>query len=129
MQQYQKQTICDRNSVDAGLCDEKSLGAFILEPNATERARSALISTAVNLTDPRPIKYPVKKTGFYCVSTFAFTDDDYKGIVTFRNAYGELPAPQIPKLAFYGGLTILYALIGVYVGFMIDTTRIIADNI
>lgn len=101
--------------MDAGLCDEKSLGAFILEPNATARARSALISTAVNLTDPHPIKYPVKKTGFYCVSTFAFTDDDYKGIVTFRNAYGELPAPQIPKLAFYGGLTILYALIGVYV--------------
>lgn len=40
---------------------------------------------------------------------------EYEGVVTFRNAYGELPATQVPKLAFYGGLTILYALMGVYV--------------
>ena len=36
--------------------------------------------------------------------------------MTFRNAYGELPAAQIAKLPFYGGLTIVYAVIGVYVG-------------
>lgn len=67
------------------------------------------------MTDPKPIKYPVSKTGFYCVTTYPFTDMEYEGVVTFRNAYGELPATQVPKLAFYGGLTILYALMGVYV--------------
>lgn len=67
------------------------------------------------MTNPKPIKYPVSKTGFYCVTTYPYTDMEYEGVVTFRNAYGELPATQVPKLAFYGGLTILYALMGVYV--------------
>lgn len=38
-------------------------------------------------------------------------------MVTFRNSYGELPAAQIAKLPFYGGLTIVYAVIGWYVPF------------
>lgn len=40
---------------------------------------------------------------------------EYKGAVIFRNAYGELPAAQIAKLPFYGGLTIAYAVIGMSV--------------
>jgi hypothetical protein len=62
---------------------------------------------------PQPINYPIKKTGYYCVGTSAFTDNDYTAIVEFRNAYGELPASQIPKLPFYGGLAIAYAVVGV----------------
>jgi hypothetical protein len=54
----------------------------------------------------------VKKTGYYCVGTTAFSNDDYTAIVEFRNAFGELPAAQIAKLPFYGGLTITYAVIG-----------------
>jgi len=57
----------------------------------------------------------VKKTGYYCVGTTAFSQDDYTAIVEFRNAFGELPAAQIAKLPFYGGLTITYAVIGAYV--------------
>ena len=34
----------------------------------------------------------------------------------FRNAYGELPGAQIPKLPFYGGLTIVYAVIAYFGG-------------
>jgi hypothetical protein len=41
----------------------------------------------------------------------------YTAAVEFRNAYGELPAAQIAKLPFYGGITIVYAVIGVYVRF------------
>ncbi|EEP80129.1 conserved hypothetical protein [Uncinocarpus reesii 1704] len=119
-----KETLCHHDNIKAGLCDEKSLGMFILEPNATTRARSTLVTMAVNLTDAQPIKYPVKKSGFYCVVTFPFSGDDYSGIVTFRNAYGELSAPQIPKLAFYGGLTIFYAVIGV-----IATTSLIVPPV
>lgn len=61
------------------------------------------------------MKYPVRKTGFYCVSTYAYSGQDYKAVVTFRNSYGELPAAQIAKLPFYGALTIVYAVIGAYV--------------
>jgi len=46
------------------------------------------------------------------VMTYGFSADEYRAIVTFRNAYGELPAAQIAKLPFYGGLTIVYAVIG-----------------
>lgn len=62
-----------------------------------------------------PINYPIKKTGYYCVAAFGFPDGDFKGVVEFREAYGELPATQIPKLPFYGGITILYAVVVVYV--------------
>lgn len=36
----------------------------------------------------------------------------------FRNAYGELPGTQIPKLPFYGGITILYFFVAVFWGFL-----------
>lgn len=36
----------------------------------------------------------------------------------FKNSYGELPGSQIAKLPFYGGLTILYALMLALWGFL-----------
>lgn len=39
----------------------------------------------------------------------------YTATVEFRNAYGELPAAQIAKLPFYGGITLVYAVIAWYV--------------
>lgn len=49
------------------------------------------------------------------MSTYGYSGQDYTAVVEFRNAYGELPAAQIAKLPFYGGLTIVYAVIGMYV--------------
>lgn len=69
----------------------------------------------VDLNDPKPITYYIKKTGFYCVNTKGLSEVNYKAAVEFRNAYGELPAAQIAKLPFYGGLTIVYAVIGMSV--------------
>lgn len=109
----QKETICDPENVDKKLCKQEELGAFILSENATEKSINPIISKAVHLKDPSPIKYDVRRTGYYCVATYS--DSDYKGVVEFRNSYGELPAAQIAKLPFYGGLTIVYAVIGVYV--------------
>jgi hypothetical protein len=108
-------TICDQANVDANLCTKEELGSFILAANATEASQSAILSKAINLKDPIAINYPVKKTGFYCVSTYAYSGHDYKGVVEFRNAYGELPAAQIPKLPFYGALTIVYTVVGLSV--------------
>ena len=57
----------------------------------------------------------MKKTGFYCVSTYGYSAPEYQAVIEFRNSYGELPAAQIAKLPFYGGMTIVYAVIGMYV--------------
>lgn len=43
---------------------------------------------------------------------------EYRVIVEFRNAYGELPAAQVPKLPFYGGAAIVYAVVGIFWGFL-----------
>ena len=53
----------------------------------------------------------MKRTGYYCVGTFAFDEADYDGVVTFRNAFGELPAAQIAKLPFYAAITLVYAFV------------------
>lgn len=74
-----------------------------------------MLATTIHLNQPDAINYAVRETGFYCVSTYGFSGQDYKAIVSFNNAYGELPATQIAKLPFYGALTIIYAVIGVYV--------------
>ena len=54
---------------------------------------------------------------------YEFTDDSFSAVVEFRNAYGELPAAQIPKLTFYGVLTIVYAVIGAFWAFLYAQNR------
>ena len=99
----------------AGFCKDDQLGEFILSSNSSE-SKNPIISQAVHIKDPgEPLRYEVKRTGFYCVRTFGYTASEYKAVVEFRNAYGELPAAQIAKLPFYGGLTIVYAVIGMRV--------------
>lgn len=63
------------------------------------------------MKDPPEIKYPIKRTGYYCVGTYGYAADTYKAVVEFRNSYGQLPAAQIAKLPFYGGLAIVYAVV------------------
>ncbi|KAJ5496726.1 Transmembrane receptor eukaryota [Penicillium fimorum] len=118
-----KETICDASNVEAKICTKEQLGSFVLTSNATDVSSSPIISTAIHLNNPDAVKYPVRKTGFYCVSTYAYSGEDYKGVVTFRNSYGELPAAQIAKLPFYGALTIVYAVIGVFWGFLYVQNR------
>ncbi|KAG5300819.1 transmembrane protein [Histoplasma ohiense] len=122
-EKVQKEPICDQENIAAKLCTQEQLGSFILAENATKISKSPIVSTAINLKDPKPINYPIAKTGFYCVSTYAFSGDDYEGVVTFSNSYGELPAPQIPKLPFYGALTIVYAVIGIFWAFLYVQNR------
>lgn len=110
-------TVCEESHVSAGFCDGSKLGEFILGAKTNESANK-VFTQAVHLSEPQPIKYPIKNTGYYCIFTEGFTASEYRAIAEFRNAYGELPAAQIPKLPFYGGITILYALIAVFWGFL-----------
>ena len=104
------------SSLDKTLAIVLNVLRDILSSNATEVSKSPIISKSIHLQDPIAVNYPVKKTGFYCVSTYGYSGRDYSATVEFRNAYGELPAAQIAKLPFYGALTIVYAVIGMYVG-------------
>lgn len=49
------------------------------------------------------------------MGTYGFSTDEWKAAVEFRNAYGELAATNIAKLPFYGGLTIVYAVVAMCV--------------
>lgn len=104
--------------VKQGICNATNKGEFVLAPNATEKSHTLILSKAVHLNNPTPINYPIKKTGYYCVITEGFNIEKYNAVVEFRNAYGELPATQIPKLPFYGGMSILYALVTVFWAFL-----------
>jgi hypothetical protein len=52
------------------------------------------------------------------VGTWGQAAQEYRAAVEFRNAYGELPAAQIAKLPFYGGLTLVYAVMGIFWAFL-----------
>ena len=117
------ETICDADNINAGLCKDESRGAFILAPNATTLSRNPISNEAIHLKDPRAIQYPIRRTGYYCVSTYAFSSHDYNAVVEFRNSYGELPAAQIAKLPFYGGLTLTYAVLGAFWAFLYFQNR------
>lgn len=108
---FQKEFICNDASVQASFCSQEQIGQFILNANATEDQKKRILTQAVHLKDPTPLKYDVKRTGYYCVGTWGYSAGDYKAVVEFRNAYGELQAAQIPKLPFYGALTIVYAVL------------------
>ncbi|KAK1068473.1 Membrane protein ptm1 [Friedmanniomyces endolithicus] len=105
--------ICDEPSVTAGYCNGTDIGSFILAPNATAASRQEIITQAIHLKDPPPINYPIKRTGYYCVGTFAYKPptQEFKAVLEFRNAFGELPAAQIAKLPFHAALTISYAFL------------------
>jgi hypothetical protein len=91
----QRQDICEDENISNGYCNSTEIGEFILAENATDISKNLIFTQAIHLNELAPINYPIKKTGYFCVATYGFTGDDYSAIVTFRNAYGELPAAQI----------------------------------
>ncbi|KAK3375289.1 lung seven transmembrane receptor-domain-containing protein [Podospora didyma] len=109
---------CDPDAVLKAVCNETDIGEFVLTPNATQKSTNIILTKAMHLKQSAPIKYEITKTGYYCILTEKFTATNYEALVEFRNAYGELPATQIPKLPFYGGVTLAYALVLVFWGFL-----------
>ncbi|KAK0385797.1 hypothetical protein NLU13_6974 [Sarocladium strictum] len=110
--------LCDEARIEKNECNKTEIGEYIVAANATEKAKSQILTTAVDLSNPKPVKYQIKKTGYYCLFTSSFNVDEYKAVAEWRNAYGELSATQIPKLPFYGGITVVYALLACYWSFL-----------
>jgi len=116
-----------------GFCNTTHKGEWILAENADTLSKNNIRTSAIHLKEPQAINYPVAsgaqqkvtlKTGYYCVATAAYTKDiEYTAIVTFQNAFGELPAAQIAKLPFYGGITIVYFVVGIFWAFLYFQNR------
>ncbi|KAK9454699.1 lung seven transmembrane receptor-domain-containing protein [Dipodascopsis uninucleata] len=105
--------VCDESAISKNLCTKEQYGEFLLEGTADGNISSAY-TKAITLSSVQqdPIKYQVHRTGFYCVGTYATSEDfSYEGVVTFQNAFGKLPASQIAKLPFYGGTAIAYSVV------------------
>lgn len=111
--------LCSDDYIARGACTEAEKGEFVLAANATKKSTSLILTQSIKLKDqPAPIRYPIKKTGYYCLLTEGFTAQKYSAVAEFRNAYGELSATQVPKLPFYGGITLVYTLMAGYWGFL-----------
>ncbi|OCK82615.1 hypothetical protein K432DRAFT_415246 [Lepidopterella palustris CBS 459.81] len=134
--QDDRKYICNDETIGAGLCNATHKGEFILADNADAISKSYIRTVAVHLKDPAPdpVKYPVQspstgalnllKTGYYCIATAPYIEgQQYTAVLEIRNAYGELPAAQIAKLPFYGGITIVYAVIGAFWAFLYVQNR------
>jgi hypothetical protein len=107
--------LCTDLSIKKGLCGKEEVGKFIVDANAT-----TVHTEAVHLLEEKLIEYPVRRTGYYCVWAEPFSPSmlEFQAVVNFQNSYGQLPAAEIPKLSFYGGLTVVYLLEGLLWGFL-----------
>ncbi|KAJ2970610.1 hypothetical protein NQ176_g8110 [Zarea fungicola] len=109
---------CNQDYVNSGACNSTDLGEFVLAHNATDKSSAFILSKAIHLNSATPVRYTIKETGYYCLFTMGYNIENYEAVAEFRNAYGEISATQIPKLPFYGGMSILYTLMAVYWGFL-----------
>jgi hypothetical protein len=106
-----KKYVCDDAAVQSQLCSSEQIGTFIVEENG-EKPYAAIRTEKIDLNNPAAVRYPVQKSGYYCVSTYPSSSSiKYKGAVVYQNAFGNLPASQIPKLPFFGGAALAYFLV------------------
>lgn len=120
--------VCGQTAIKEKACKKEDEGKFIVSPRSKNARRAggsgvngtSIRTVAMHLADKSPASYKITKTGYYCIWAFAYNPSnlDFSGVVVFQNAYGELPASQIAKLPFYGGITIVYAVIGALWAFL-----------
>lgn len=107
----QKKYICDDSAITKKLCTTDQRGQFIINNDTNEALYAPIYTTKIDLKKPGSIHYPVNQTGYYCVSTFlSHPASEYTAAVVFQNAFGHLPATQIPKLTYFGFATLAYVL-------------------
>ncbi|QLQ80200.1 hypothetical protein HG537_0D02010 [Torulaspora globosa] len=113
-----KYYICDDYAIELGLCDESYKNEFIVKEIAYDPITdqnvtlSNQIMTFSQKTEGlHDTKYPVKETGYYCVTAFTRSSSTkFKATVNFRNAYGHLAASEVNKMPLYGLLAIGYVV-------------------
>lgn len=107
-----KKYICDDRAAALGLCNKEDIGTFLLAEHSNTSLYAPIVTQKIDLANPSAITYKIKKTGYYCVSTYPGPPStQYEGVAVFQNAYGKLPASQIPKLPFFGILALCYLVV------------------
>lgn len=109
--------LCDEAALQADLCVIEERGQFLIDTTARNNTKLNILSRSVDLSNPLPIRYDIKHTSYFCVSTLSRDVQNYKGVVEFRNSYGELPAGEYFNLPFYGALAVVYVVVGFLWGF------------
>jgi hypothetical protein len=103
--------VCDEGAVASNMCDKEQIGEFILSKSANKTSYAHMVTKKVDIQKPEAVRYELKKSGFYCVSSASSPHVKYKGVALFHNAFGDLSASQIPKLPFYGGMALAYLVV------------------
>ncbi|ODQ64621.1 hypothetical protein NADFUDRAFT_47254 [Nadsonia fulvescens var. elongata DSM 6958] len=107
--------ICDQNAINEKLCSEENLGTFIIPKKDSDNFKNLfapVVSKKVNLKDPNSLVYDIQKSGYYCIGTYPSSDKvKYKVVGNMQNAFGNLPASDIPKLMFYGIFALIYGVL------------------
>ncbi|CCK68365.1 Ptm1p KNAG_0A07120 [Huiozyma naganishii CBS 8797] len=112
------QYICDDYAIGAGLCEDADRGTFIVEKTSYDpfdKENKTLVNPIMTFSQDsvglHDTKYPISKTGFYCVTVFTSSEDvDFNAVVNFRNSYGHLSGAEINKLPLYGLLAVGYVV-------------------
>jgi hypothetical protein len=100
--------ICTLSALQDGLCKEEELGHFITSPTMPI-AEHTIFTQSVRFDtvgERGPFRYPVRRTGYYCVGVVPITTDtsseaqsSFTGVVDFENIFpGHLPASEYPKI-------------------------------
>ncbi|CCD27370.1 Ptm1p NDAI_0K01790 [Naumovozyma dairenensis CBS 421] len=109
---------CDDYTIDLGLCAEEDRDQFIVQDvvydpytKTNKSLSNPVMSFSQDALGLHDTKYPVKKTGYYCVTVLTNSADTrFDATINFRNAYGNLAGSEINKLPLYGLLAIAYAI-------------------
>lgn len=113
--------VCDDYAIGTlKACTESQKGKFIINNKVTN---STVMTNVLTHKGQAHINYTIERTGYYCVSTVAAQKFEYRGVVNFQNAYGQLSASEIPKLPAYGILTVCYVIAVALYGFQFFKKR------
>ena len=101
----QKEVICGTDAADEGLCKESQLGEFLISDEAIHAAHYPMMTRAIDVAKPFPIIYPVRKPGFYCTATLAYSVDVFTGTMQASEPASKTPAFKRGLLQLYRYMT------------------------
>lgn len=110
--------VCDDYAIRLGLCSDDEKGQFIITDvvyDPYSGSNRTLVNPIMTFTQDslglHDTKYPISKTGYYCVTAFVSTSNaKFEAVINFRNAYGHLSGAEVNNLPLYGLLAIGYVV-------------------
>lgn len=90
--------ICDETAISSMACSWNEYGSFI---GRLDEASYPILTEAVHLLQfPGPIRFPIFKSGVYCVEAVGYSTHKFNAVLHYESKYGGLPAIQVGKWHF-----------------------------